>query len=68
LAEAGGAWCLEQKDLTPEVLADGLAGLFSAPHKLAEAAAAAKAQGRPAAVTDLADLVEELIGLGRRSA
>src|SRR5262245_23433437 len=68
LAEAGGAWCMEQKDLTPEILADGLAGLFSPPHKLAEAAAAAKAQGRPAAVTDLADLVEELIGRKARSA
>jgi UDP-N-acetylglucosamine--N-acetylmuramyl-(pentapeptide) pyrophosphoryl-undecaprenol N-acetylglucosamine transferase len=68
LAEAGGAWCMEQKDLTPQVLADGLAGLLSAPHELAEAATAAKALGRPAAVTDLADLVEELIGLGRRSA
>jgi UDP-N-acetylglucosamine--N-acetylmuramyl-(pentapeptide) pyrophosphoryl-undecaprenol N-acetylglucosamine transferase len=68
LAEAGGAWCMEQKDLTPQVLADGLTGLFSAPHKLAEAAIAAKAQGRPAAVTDLADLVEELIGRKRRSA
>jgi UDP-N-acetylglucosamine--N-acetylmuramyl-(pentapeptide) pyrophosphoryl-undecaprenol N-acetylglucosamine transferase len=68
LAEAGGGWCLEQKDASPEMLADRLAGLLSAPDKLAEAAAAARSQGRPAAVADLADLVEELIGRTPRSA
>jgi UDP-N-acetylglucosamine--N-acetylmuramyl-(pentapeptide) pyrophosphoryl-undecaprenol N-acetylglucosamine transferase len=68
LAEAGGAWCLEQKDVTPQALADALADLFASPQTLAQAAAAAKAQGRPAAVTDLADLVEELIGRKPRSA
>jgi UDP-N-acetylglucosamine:LPS N-acetylglucosamine transferase len=35
---------------------------MSAPQTLADAAAAAKAQGRPDAVHRLADLVEELIG------
>ena len=68
LQEAGGAWCIEQKDLTPQALADGLADLFSSPDTLAQTAAAAKAQGRPDAVTDLADLVEELIGRRPRSA
>ncbi len=68
LADAGGAWCLEQKNYSAEFLADALARLFTEPHALAEAAAVARAQGRPAALTDLADLVEQLIGRTPRSA
>ncbi len=60
LATAGAAWCIEQKDLDPTRLCDGLVGVFSAPTELAQAAAAAKAQGRPDAVARLADLAEEL--------
>jgi UDP-N-acetylglucosamine--N-acetylmuramyl-(pentapeptide) pyrophosphoryl-undecaprenol N-acetylglucosamine transferase len=67
LAEAGGAWCLEQKDTTAQSLADTIAGLFATPDALRQAAAAAKAQGRPDAVTRLADLVEELMGQRPRS-
>jgi UDP-N-acetylglucosamine--N-acetylmuramyl-(pentapeptide) pyrophosphoryl-undecaprenol N-acetylglucosamine transferase len=62
LADAGGAWCLEQKDLTAEGLAEVIGRLLAAPETLARAAAAAKAQGRPDAVQRLADLVEELMG------
>ena len=62
LAEVGGAWCLEQKGLTPEALAEVISRLLAAPETLARAAAAAKAQGRPDAVARLADLVEELMG------
>lgn len=61
LAESGGAWCIEQKELTAERLAGALARLMEAPQALAEAAAAARAQGRPDAVARLADLVGELI-------
>ena len=68
LAEAGGAWCIEEKDLTPERLAGAIARLCAAPDLLAQAAAAAKRQGRPDAVLRLADLVEELIGSGQKSA
>jgi len=68
LAAAGGAWCLEQKDVTPQSLAATLADLFEAPGKLSRAASAAKAQGRPDAVMRLADLVDELIGRKPRSA
>ncbi len=57
LAESGGAWCIEQKDLSPERLAAEIARLVGAPGELANAAAAAKAQGRPDAVAQLADLV-----------
>ncbi|MBI1384283.1 MAG: undecaprenyldiphospho-muramoylpentapeptide beta-N-acetylglucosaminyltransferase [Rhizobiales bacterium] len=60
LAEAGGAWCIEQSALDSNRLARELEGLLSAPVRLAEAAARARAVGRPAAVSALADLVVEL--------
>ena len=62
LAESGGAWCIEQKDLTAERLASVIGHLLQTPQALAEAAAAAKRLGQPDAVVRLADLVEELIG------
>jgi UDP-N-acetylglucosamine--N-acetylmuramyl-(pentapeptide) pyrophosphoryl-undecaprenol N-acetylglucosamine transferase len=62
LAESGGAWCIEQGELTPERLARDLQRLISTPSLLLEAAKAAKAQGRPDAVARLADLVGELAG------
>jgi UDP-N-acetylglucosamine--N-acetylmuramyl-(pentapeptide) pyrophosphoryl-undecaprenol N-acetylglucosamine transferase len=62
LAEAGGAWCMEQNVLTPEALAAAVGGLLAEPDTLTRAAAAAKTQGRPDAVARLADLVEELMG------
>lgn len=61
LAESGGGWCIEQKHLTPERLAEAIASLLESPQVLVEAAAAAKAQGRPDAVLRLADLVQELM-------
>lgn len=63
LAEAGGAWCIEQKDLSAERLAAELAGLLQSPSRLGEAAAAAKREGKPHAVELLADLAEKLAGL-----
>ncbi len=60
LANAGAAWCIEQKDLDAARLTDGLAGVFASPEELDNAAAAARAQGRPDAVERLADLVERL--------
>jgi UDP-N-acetylglucosamine--N-acetylmuramyl-(pentapeptide) pyrophosphoryl-undecaprenol N-acetylglucosamine transferase len=68
LAELGAAWCIEQKELTPERLASAISRLLGAPDMLAQAAAAAKRQGRPDAVVRLADLVEELIGSRLKSA
>ncbi len=64
LAELGGSWCIEQKDLTPERLAREVEHLAQSPAALESAAAAAKSQGRPDAVKRLADLVEGLIGSG----
>jgi UDP-N-acetylglucosamine--N-acetylmuramyl-(pentapeptide) pyrophosphoryl-undecaprenol N-acetylglucosamine transferase len=63
VAESGGGWCIEQKDLSPQRLAAEIARLVRAPDALANAAAGAKRQGRPDAVARLADLVEELAGL-----
>jgi UDP-N-acetylglucosamine--N-acetylmuramyl-(pentapeptide) pyrophosphoryl-undecaprenol N-acetylglucosamine transferase len=68
LADAGAGWCLEQKNYSPEFLSEALTDLFTSPDRLAHAAAAAKALGRPQAVTHLADLVEELVGRTARSA
>ena len=64
LAESGGAWCIEQKDVTAAVLADAMTQAADAPEALAAAAAAAKAQGRPDAVARLADLVIGISGGG----
>lgn len=55
LAESGGGWCFEQKDLTPERLASEIERLVSGGQVLAAAAEAAKRSGRPDAVVRLAD-------------
>ncbi|WP_321339203.1 undecaprenyldiphospho-muramoylpentapeptide beta-N-acetylglucosaminyltransferase [Breoghania sp.] len=60
LEAAGGAWCIQQSELTPQRMAGELAALMNAPEKLAGAAEAARAQGRPDAVKRLADLVERI--------
>jgi UDP-N-acetylglucosamine--N-acetylmuramyl-(pentapeptide) pyrophosphoryl-undecaprenol N-acetylglucosamine transferase len=62
LAESGGSWCIEQKELTPLRLATELGKLFEAPETLATAAANARAQGQASSVGLLADLVEDVIG------
>lgn len=57
LQETGGAWCIEQKDLTTERLTKEIERLATAPGVLAAAAEAAKRAGRPDAVARLADFV-----------
>lgn len=64
LQHAGGAWTIEQKDLTPKRLEDELAALMTDTGRLTTAAAAARAQGRPQAVERLADLVEHVASGG----
>jgi len=61
VAESGGAWCIQQSDLTAERLAAEIEMLLSRPAMLANAAAAAKALGQPQAVEKLADLAVALI-------
>jgi UDP-N-acetylglucosamine--N-acetylmuramyl-(pentapeptide) pyrophosphoryl-undecaprenol N-acetylglucosamine transferase len=68
LAESGGAWCIEQQQLTPERLAEAIGRLLGSPGALEQAAAAIKRHGRPDAVSLLADLVEELVGNKTKSA
>ncbi len=60
LAESGAAWCIEQKDLSPQRLARDIGTLLVGGEALAAAADAAKKLGRPDAVGRLADLTEEL--------
>jgi UDP-N-acetylglucosamine--N-acetylmuramyl-(pentapeptide) pyrophosphoryl-undecaprenol N-acetylglucosamine transferase len=61
LSAAGGAWCIEQRELTPQRLAAEIEALMRDPDRLAVAADAARRQGRPDAVARLADVVEELM-------
>ncbi|MEQ1719217.1 MAG: glycosyltransferase, partial [Hyphomicrobium sp.] len=60
LAESGGGWCIEQKDLTTDRLTGELSRLFGEPQRLAAAAGAAKRAGRADAVQRLADFVLRL--------
>ena len=62
LAQVGGAWCIEQKDLTPARLGSEIGALIDSPERLSRAAQAAKSAGKPQAVRLLADLVEQLAG------
>ena len=62
LAEAGGAIRLEQRDFTPQRLADELARLAADPARLAAMAQAAKSAGTIDAAERLADLVMRTAG------
>ncbi len=66
LQEAGGAICMEQKNITPQSLAQAMTRLMKAPDELATMAEAARREGRPDAVARLADLV--LATAGRMAA
>jgi UDP-N-acetylglucosamine--N-acetylmuramyl-(pentapeptide) pyrophosphoryl-undecaprenol N-acetylglucosamine transferase len=59
LAEAGAALVMAEDELTPESLAEALAGLLGHPGKLATMAAAARSVAVPDAAEKLADLVEK---------
>ena len=61
LAEAGGARCRRQGELTPDSLADEIQGWLHDAKRLKESAAKARAFGRADAVERLADMVEEMI-------
>ncbi|TBW38709.1 undecaprenyldiphospho-muramoylpentapeptide beta-N-acetylglucosaminyltransferase [Siculibacillus lacustris] len=65
LAAAGGAWPIRQAELTPARLAEELTKAMADPEQLIDAAAAARAAGRPDAVQRLADLVEEVAAARR---
>jgi UDP-N-acetylglucosamine--N-acetylmuramyl-(pentapeptide) pyrophosphoryl-undecaprenol N-acetylglucosamine transferase len=61
LAESGGGWCIEQKNLDADRLRLEIGALMASPKRLEAAAIAAKKQGRPDAVARLADVVEGLM-------
>jgi UDP-N-acetylglucosamine--N-acetylmuramyl-(pentapeptide) pyrophosphoryl-undecaprenol N-acetylglucosamine transferase len=61
-ADAGAGWAMAQTDFTADGLARFLAETLAAPDRLAAAAEAAKALGRPLAARSLADLVLAMIG------
>ena len=61
LAESGGAWCIEQAGASDVRLAHEIETLVTHPAMLANAATAAKQQGRPGAVDKLADLAVSLM-------
>lgn len=61
LAESGGGWCIEQKDLSVERLATELERLMRSPGSLSAAATKAKSAGRPDAVARLADVTIGLL-------
>jgi UDP-N-acetylglucosamine--N-acetylmuramyl-(pentapeptide) pyrophosphoryl-undecaprenol N-acetylglucosamine transferase len=65
LAESGGAWCIEEKNLDVDALAGAISSIISQPAALSGAAAAAKAVGRPNAAERLADLAMELMARAR---
>ena len=62
MAQAGGAKVISQGEFTPERLAAEMQA-FADPDRLAEAAAHARAVGRPDAHRHLADLVERIAGI-----
>jgi UDP-N-acetylglucosamine--N-acetylmuramyl-(pentapeptide) pyrophosphoryl-undecaprenol N-acetylglucosamine transferase len=59
-ALAGGGWMLPQRELTPAILADRLAGLPANPETLCDAAAAARQFARDDAGEHLAALMQNL--------
>ncbi|MDB5407487.1 MAG: murG [Rhodospirillales bacterium] len=61
-AKGGGGWAMAQEGFTVKRLAEFLTELLAAPARLASAAAASHAQGRPEAARRLADLACELAG------
>lgn len=60
LEQVGGAWVMEQNELTPELLSTGIANAMNDAEKLVESARDARILGRPRAVQHFADVVEKL--------
>ena len=66
LMDAGGAWVLEEQNLTAKSLAEILSKLLENPELLSIAAAKAKSLGKPHATSCLAALVRKLSTSSRR--
>src|SRR5262249_16819810 len=63
LADAGAAWLIAQRELSPEKLAALLTEILNNPTELVKRAQAALAFGRPDAAQRLADLVDQISGV-----
>lgn len=63
VAEAGGAWVIPQDAFTPEALAVRLEALLTLPATLDKTAQAAKQWGTLAAADNLANCVQDILGL-----
>ena len=61
LDEAGAAMLLEQKDLTPKTLVEGMMSVLSDPAKTADMASAALERARPDAARDIAEAALRLL-------
>ena len=61
IANHGGAWVIEEKDLSPSVLAKRVEGLMRSPEALFKAAEAARNCAKPEATRKLGNLVIALI-------
>jgi UDP-N-acetylglucosamine--N-acetylmuramyl-(pentapeptide) pyrophosphoryl-undecaprenol N-acetylglucosamine transferase len=64
VSEAGGAWLMPERVLTPEALAERLQAVLGRPETLAQAAACARNAARRDATARLADLVLGLMNDG----
>jgi UDP-N-acetylglucosamine--N-acetylmuramyl-(pentapeptide) pyrophosphoryl-undecaprenol N-acetylglucosamine transferase len=60
LTDAGAAWLVQQRDLTPDLMARILEDAIGDPQELARRAQAARALAKPDATARLADLVDSL--------
>lgn len=67
LSEHGAAVVIQERDLTPETLATHVTDILTQPAKAETMAAQAKTLGRPDAVETLADLVEEIADIQRKT-
>ena len=67
LVEAGGAFVIQEADLTPDLLAGHISAILEDSEGAEAMAAAALAQGRPDAAEQLAGLVEHLAHQGVRA-
>jgi UDP-N-acetylglucosamine--N-acetylmuramyl-(pentapeptide) pyrophosphoryl-undecaprenol N-acetylglucosamine transferase len=65
LADAEAGWCVAQRDLSPDSLAQMLTKIFADPLALARRATTAHALATPQAAKNLADAVEKLANAGR---
>ncbi|MFK7839314.1 MAG: glycosyltransferase [Bdellovibrionales bacterium] len=63
IAEKGGAWTIEEKDFTPEVLKEKIELFLADPSTLKTAAGKAKTCGTPDAASKLADMIEPLVNV-----